>query len=143
MDAGKKRGEEMKPVVAFVCEDNSAYSQMAEGFAREMFPALWEVYSAGRSPKDEVDPLAVKVMAYEDIDIRSYAPKGLEDLPRGVDILVCFGEQELAPDIPAVHQGLWAPFVLAPGDEASYVRARDDIRRRIVVLADKVRRRIL
>jgi len=47
---------------------------MAEGFLKSFDPDL-EVYSAGTNPAEAVNPLAVKVMKEEGIDISGYYPK--------------------------------------------------------------------
>ena len=67
--AGKKR-------VLFVCVENSARSQMAEGFLREMAPHI-RVQSAGTRPGIQVSPEAVRAMREVGIDISEQEPKGV------------------------------------------------------------------
>src|SRR5688572_3696362 len=68
-----------KPIVLVLCTGNSCRSQMAEGFLRRSLAGRYEVQSAGTDPKDQVHPLAVKVMAEEGIDISGHRPKPLSD----------------------------------------------------------------
>jgi protein-tyrosine-phosphatase len=60
-----------------VCTQNSARSQMAEGFLRHLAGDRLEVYSAGIDPTDEVHPCTVEAMSEVGIDIADQYPKGL------------------------------------------------------------------
>ncbi len=51
----------MKTRVLFVCTENSARSQMAEGFLRHRGGEDFEVLSAGAEPT-RINPMAVEVM---------------------------------------------------------------------------------
>jgi arsenate reductase (thioredoxin) len=66
-----------KQKVLFLCTQNSARSQMAEGFLREMAGDRFEVYSAGIDPTGEIHPCAVEAMGEVGIDISYQYPKGL------------------------------------------------------------------
>ncbi|MCX8082487.1 MAG: arsenate reductase ArsC [bacterium] len=58
----------MKKKVLFVCEFNSARSQMAEAFLKKIAGDRFEVESAGLNP-GTINPLAVEVMKEVGIDI--------------------------------------------------------------------------
>jgi arsenate reductase len=62
--------------VLFLCEHNSARSQMAEGLLRHLFGDTYEVFSAGMRPTP-VHPLAIQVMAELGIDISHQTSKHL------------------------------------------------------------------
>jgi arsenate reductase (thioredoxin) len=66
-----------KQEVLVLCTQNSARSQMAEGFLRHLAGDRLEVYSAGIDPTDEVHPCAVEAMREVGIDISEQYPKGL------------------------------------------------------------------
>jgi arsenate reductase (thioredoxin) len=66
-----------KQKVLFLCTQNSARSQMAEGFLRHLAGDRFEVYSAGIDPTDEIHPCAVEAMSEVGIDISEQYPKGL------------------------------------------------------------------
>lgn len=66
-----------KQKVLFLCTQNSARSQMAEGFLRHLAGDRFEVYSAGLEPTDEVHPCAVEAMGEVGIDISDQRPKSL------------------------------------------------------------------
>jgi arsenate reductase (thioredoxin) len=66
-----------KQKVLFLCTQNSARSQMAEGFLRHLAGDRFEVMSAGIDPTDEIHPCAVEAMSEVGIDISDQYPKGL------------------------------------------------------------------
>ena len=57
-----------KPKVLFLCTGNSARSQMAEGYLRQVAGDFFEPLSAGIEPKG-LNPLAVEAMSEIGIDI--------------------------------------------------------------------------
>lgn len=78
--------------VLFLCTGNSARSQMAEGFARKLFPDRWEAYSAGTQPASYVHPLAIQVMAELGVDISGHRPKSVDkfrDMDLDLVVTVC------------------------------------------------------
>jgi arsenate reductase len=66
-----------KRKVLFLCTQNSARSQMAEGFLRNLAGDRFEVYSAGTFPTNEVHPCAVEAMEEVGVDISDQCPKGV------------------------------------------------------------------
>ena len=71
---------QMKPIkrVMFVCKRSSCRSQIAEGFARSMGSASFEVVSAGLESSN-VNPTAIEVMREVGIDISRQTSKPLSD----------------------------------------------------------------
>jgi len=76
--------------VLFVCVENSARSQMAEGFLRKYAPHL-NVQSAGTRPGVGISPSAVEAMREVGIDITGQYPKPLSDLSYGDSMVVNMG----------------------------------------------------
>jgi arsenate reductase (thioredoxin) len=68
-----------KQKVLFLCTQNSARSQMAEGFLRHLAGDRFEAYSAGIDPTDEIHPCAIEAMREVGIDISDQQPKGLRE----------------------------------------------------------------
>ncbi|AGY58288.1 arsenate reductase, glutathione/glutaredoxin type [Gloeobacter kilaueensis] len=74
--------------VMFVCKQNSARSQMAEGFTRALGGRSIEVTSSGLQ-SSFVQPLAIAVMAEVGIDISGQTSKPLSDFqPENFDIVI-------------------------------------------------------
>ena len=90
-----------KQKVLFLCTQNSARSQMAEGFLRHLGGDRFEVYSAGIDPTDEIHPCAVEAMSEVGIDISEQYPKGLRTYLGKVGfnylIIVCARAEERCP----------------------------------------------
>ncbi len=77
-----------KMKVLFLCEHNSARSQMAEGLLRHLYGEKYEVFSAGSNPT-HVNPFAVKVMAEIGIDISKQYSKSIEEFRnKEIDLVV-------------------------------------------------------
>lgn len=71
---------ERKIKVLFVCGRNTARSQMAEAFLKDMGGGRFEAESAGMEAGLEVNPLAVEVMKEVGLDISGNAVKKVFDL---------------------------------------------------------------
>lgn len=68
-----------KPIILVLCTGNSARSQIAEGFLRQLKGDRFTLASAGTQPKPEVHPLAIRVMKEVGIDIGHQRPKDLSE----------------------------------------------------------------
>jgi protein-tyrosine-phosphatase len=64
-----------KEVILFVCVQNAARSQIAEGLFKKYAPEGYEAISAGTEPSGSINPLAIQVMKEIGIDISNQKPK--------------------------------------------------------------------
>lgn len=129
----------MKYKVAFVCVGNSCRSQMAEGFANKYANDIFDVYSAGTNPSDEVKPNAVKVMEEVGIDISNQYPKLLKIIPNELNILITMGCGVKCPYIPCKMRKDWG-LDDPDGQPIEFFReTRDIIEKKIKELIEKVR----
>ena len=69
----------MKTKVLFVCVHNSARSQMAEAFLKQLCPEEFEAHSAGLQP-GKLNPVVVEAMREVGIDISGNRTKAVFDL---------------------------------------------------------------
>ena len=126
--------------VLFLCTGNSCRSQMAEGWARELFPNSIDACSAGTRPAG-LNRLAVIAMQEVGIDISRHTSKTVDACsPEALDLVitVCGHAQEQCPVFPGsarvIHHGFEDPPELARGAESDeqalvhYRRVRDEIR---------------
>ena len=67
-----------KKKVLFVCSHNSARSQMAEAFLKQMAPDRFEVESAGLEP-GKLNPSAIEAMKEAGVDISQNKTKSVFD----------------------------------------------------------------
>jgi arsenate reductase (thioredoxin) len=128
-----------KRKVLFLCTQNSARSQMAEAFLRDLAGDRFEVYSAGSRVGEEIHPYAVEVMEELGIDISDQYPKGLRTYLGKVgfnySIIVCArAEKDCPKTFPGVGTRLVWPFEDPRGEDvpeeerlARFREIRDEI----------------
>ena len=136
-----------KKRVLILCTGNSARSQMAEGWLRDLGGARFEVYSAGTRPST-VRPEAVEAMREVGVDISSHRSKSVDEFKgREFDyvITVCDNARESCPVFPGkterVHWSFDDPAALSgTWDErlAVFRRVRDEIGERLRAWASGV-----
>ena len=124
----------------FLCTHNSARSQMAEGYLRRLGGDAFDVASAGTEARG-VNPLAVRAMAEEGIDLAGHTSKTLDGFLRDRwdhVVTVCDSAHEACPVFPGAAERLHWSFddpSSAGGTEterlAVFRRVRDEIRARI------------
>jgi arsenate reductase len=133
----------MKPKVLFICVHNSARSQMAEAWLRNICGDFFEAHSAGLAP-GVLNPLAVEVMREVGIDISQKETKAVFDAFKSGQlftyvITVCDeSNAEKCPIFPGpskrLHWSFADPAELTGTDEeklAGVREIRDQIRAKI------------
>ncbi len=91
--------------VIFICTENAARSQMAEGILRHLYKDKYEVHSAGTHPSS-VNPYAVKVMKEIGIDISHHTSKGIDKFNLkefDMVITVCDSAKKMCPVLPNIN----------------------------------------
>ncbi len=137
--------------ILFLCTGNSCRSQMAEGWARHLWPDRFEVFSAGIETHG-LNPIAVKVMAEAGVDISGHKSKHideLKDINFDLVITVCDHANEHCPIFPGktrvIHAGFDDPPKLAKLAKTEqqaldcYRRVRDEIRQFIEQLPLRIK----
>lgn len=126
--------------VLFVCVENSARSQMAEGFLRELAPHV-DAQSAGTRPCAEIDPVAVRVMREVGIDITGQSPKLVTDVMIRDSLTVgmgCMDKQDACPALLMGNVDDWQIEDPKNKDIEQVRRIRDQIRERVQELLAKI-----
>ncbi len=133
-----------KKSVLFICVHNSARSQMAEAFLKQMAGDRFEVESAGLGP-GKLNPLAVEVMGETGIDISQNKTKSVFDFykqGKRYDYVITVCDESQAGQCPifpgAVKQMHWG-FDDPSGFQGTWEEklertreVRDNIKRRII-----------
>ncbi len=129
--------------VLFLCTENAARSQMAEGLANHLLAGKVKAFSAGVRPT-RLNPFAVKALAEIGIDLRGQRSKSIDDLGDeqfDLVITVCDQAREQCPIFPGttrvLHLGLPDPARAAGSEEeilAVFRRVRDAIRDQFIPL---------
>lgn len=107
---------------------------MAEGWARHLGGDVFEVYSAGTHPTDEVNPLAIAVMKQVGVDISGHRPKLLNQIPTEVDILIKMGCGVVCPYLPTKYEEDWGLDDPVGKPEEEFRRIRDEIKQKFLSL---------
>lgn len=132
----------MSRSLLFLCVANSARSQLGEGLARRLFPGF-RIQSAGSAPS-RVNPFAVEALAEVGIDASGHTSKAVATIdPATVDLVITLCAEEVCPAFLGQAERLHWPIpdpasvdpALTPEDlRQRFRQARDEIRRRLVVL---------
>jgi len=126
-----------KRTVLFICTQNSARSQMAEGMCNHLFNERFEAKSAG-TESSEVNRYAITVMAEIGIDLSHHRSKGIDEFARerfDYVVTVCDHAKETCPFFPGegtrLHKNFEDPAGITDmGEEATmarFRRTRDEI----------------
>jgi arsenate reductase (thioredoxin) len=128
--------------VIFICTGNSARSQMAEGFLRQLGGAEYDVFSAGMEAKG-LHPMTVQVMAERGIDVSGQRSKSIREYMGRVyfddAMIVCRRAEDDCPTINAdakrLHRWIFDDPVRMEGSDEEKLNAfrqvRDQIEARI------------
>jgi arsenate reductase len=121
-----------KPSVLFVCVHNAGRSQIAAGYLNQLSGGEIEVRSAGSEPADKINPIAVRAMAEEGIDIAAERPKILTtEAVKASDVVITMGCGDSCPYYPGKRYEDWVLDDPA-GQDLDQVRPiRNEIRRRV------------
>lgn len=127
------------PVVLFVCVHNAGRSQMAAGYLQALAGDRVEVRSAGSAPKDQINPVAVQVMAEEGIDIANNTPKVLTvQSVQESDVVITMGCGDACPIYPGKRYEDWQLDDPAGQDVEAVRRIRDEIKGRVEALLSEI-----
>jgi arsenate reductase len=105
--------EQRKTRVLFLCTGNSARSQMAEAWLRQLGGERFTVFSAGLEPHG-VNPFTIQVMEETGYDMSDHRSKHLEEFIGKIDfdylITVCGNADERCPVFPGMGTRIHWPF---------------------------------
>lgn len=128
-----------KPSVLFVCVHNAGRSQMAAGFMRELGGGRVEVLSAGSTPKDSINQVAVQAMKEIGIDISREQPKVLTiDAVQISDAVITMGCGDACPIFPGKRYEDWALDDPAGQGIESVRVIRDEIKLKVEALLSEL-----
>jgi protein-tyrosine-phosphatase len=111
---------------------------MAAAFLRHLAGESIEVRSAGSTPADQINPVAVQAMAEVGIDITGHQPRVLTDTDAHSDIVVSMGCGDACPYYPGTRHETWELDDPAGQDIDTVRRIRDDIRERVQQLLREI-----
>jgi arsenate reductase len=125
------------PEVLFVCVHNAGRSQMAAALLERYAHGRITVRSAGSEPADELNPAVVEAMREVGIDLAGRTPRRLaEEDVREADVVITMGCGDACPVYPGKRYEDWALDDPAARSLDEVRPIRDEIDRRVRVLAD-------
>ena len=129
----------MTQTVLFMCVHNAGRSQMAAALLDRHAMGRVDVISAGSTPADEVNKVAVEAIAEWGLDISSETPNAFtEDDVRDADVVVTMGCGDTCPVFQGVRYVDW-DLTDPAGRDISVVRAiRNDIDVRVRALLSEL-----
>jgi arsenate reductase len=112
---GSERSMPDKVTILVICQHNSGRSQIAEAYLNKFYGDQVIVESAGLEPAAAVNPLVVKVMAEEGIDLSWKKPQSVFELFKQGKIYahvitVCQDSENKCPLFPGITQRWYWPF---------------------------------
>ena len=121
-----------KTSVLFLCVHNAGRSQIGAGWMRHLAGEAIQVYSAGSSPAEQINPVAVEAMSEIGIDIKTQPPKKRTDeIVREVDVVISMGCGDTCPVYPGKRYIDWEIEDPA-GQEIEMIRiVRDQIKQHV------------
>jgi arsenate reductase (thioredoxin) len=121
-----------RPTVLFVCVHNAGRSQMAAGWLRHLAGDRIDVLSAGSAPAGSINPVAVRAMAEEGIDIAEAVPLLLTTAAvHESDVVITMGCGDACPIFPGKRYEDWELDDPAGRGIEAVRPIRDAIRRRV------------
>ncbi|MBX3461252.1 MAG: arsenate reductase ArsC [Planctomycetes bacterium] len=124
--------------ILFMCVQNSARSQLAEGIARKYAPPGVKISSAGSSPAF-VRPQAIEALAEIGIDASTHTSKTVADIDaESVDAVITLCAEEVCPVFPRqVAKFHWPLPDPAGGGMEAFRQVRDELVLRLAALFDQ------
>lgn len=128
-----------KPTVLFLCVHNAGRSQMALGFFQHYAGENAVAWSGGSEPGDQVNPVAIEVMAERNIDIAGEYPKPWTDeVVHAADVIISMGCGDACPVFPGKRYEEWILPDPAGWTAEGVKPVRDEIERRVLALLDEL-----
>ena len=123
------------PTVLFLCVHNAGRSQMALGFFQHHAGDRAIGWSGGSKPGEQINPVAVQVMAERGIDIAGEFPKPWTDeIVRAADAVITMGCGDACPIFPGKRYEEWTLPDPAGWTPDGMRPVRDEIERRVLNL---------
>ncbi|TVQ71372.1 MAG: arsenate reductase ArsC [Chromatiaceae bacterium] len=136
-----------KPHILFLGHTNTARTLVAEAYARQLMPDLVEARSAGLQA-GKAQPRALAVLREEEMESPALQAKALDrDLLEWADMVITLCTDPAKLPLPAAESFICKNWPMDPptrfaadGDDLEpFRRMRDDVKRRVRLLANSMR----
>lgn len=130
-----------KPVIAFLCIQNSCRSQLSEAFGRHLAAETFTSCSAGTHPAGQINPAAQRLMKehYQiDMEGEGQYAKGMDRLPP-LDAAVTMGCGVHCPVLPGVRMISWEIPDPAGKPDDDFLTIMETIRKKVLDLQNQLK----
>ena len=94
--------------ILFACNENSCRSQIAEALAKNISQGKIEFYSAGSKPSGVLNPMAIKLLRAQGVDLSDHKSKHVSNFEGiKIDYLILMGCGDLCPSLVADERIEW------------------------------------
>ena len=118
--------------ILFACNENSCRSQIAEAIAKNISQGKIEFYSAGSKPSGVVNPMAIKLLRAQGVDLSDHKSKHVSNFEGiKIDYLILMGCGDKCPNLVADKRIEWD--ILNPKDmeKSEFLKVIEKIRREV------------
>ena len=123
-----------KTRVLFICQHNSGRSQIAEAYLKKFYGNHFEIESAGLEPAEAVNPLVVRVMDEDGVDLSKKKPQSVFDLFKKGNlyehvITVCHDSESKCPVFPGITKRWHWPFPDPAAVKGTEIEKLEEVRK--------------
>ena len=118
--------------ILFACNENSCRSQIAEALAKNISQGKIECYSAGSKPSGVLNPMAIKLLRAQGVDLSDHKSKHVSNFEGiKIDYLILMGCGDKCPNLVADERIEWD--ILNPKDmeKSEFLKVIEKIRREV------------
>ena len=118
--------------ILFACNENSCRSQIAEALAKNISQGKIEFYSAGSKPSGVVNPMAIKLLSAQGVDLPDHESKHVSNFEGiKIDYLILMGCGDKCPNLVADERIEWDIPDPKDMEKSEFLKVIEKIRREV------------
>lgn len=118
--------------ILFACNENSCRSQIAEALAKNISQGKIEFYSAGSKPSGVVNPMAIKLLSTQGVDLSDLKSKHVSNFEGiKIDYLILMGCGDKCPNLVADERIEWDIPDPKDMEKSEFLKVIEKIRREV------------
>ena len=118
--------------ILFACNENSCRSQIAEALAKNISKGKIEFYSAGSKPSGVVNPMAIKLLRAQGVDLPDHKSKHVSNFEGiKIDYLILMGCGDKCPNLVADERIEWDIPDPKDMEKSEFLKVIEKIRREV------------
>ena len=118
--------------ILFACIENSCRSQIAEALAKNISQGKIEFYSAGSKPSGVVNPMPIKLLSAQGVDLSDHKSKHVSNFEGiKIDYLILMGCGDKCPNLVACERIEWDIPDPKDMEKSEFLKVIEKIRREV------------